>query len=64
MTQATATRIAKSTRPYAVVFAYATSTHAQGDVLSTHKSYDLAQAAAKRSGYASFLAVRDARDYA
>ena len=60
----TATKIAKSSRPYAVVFQYATGAHEQGEVLSTHKSYELARKAAARSGYDSFLAVRDARDYA
>lgn len=59
-----ATKIAKSSRPFAVVFQYATGAREEGEVLSTHKSYDLARKAAARSGYDSFLAVRDARDYA
>ncbi len=58
------TEIAKSSRPFAVVFQYATVSHEQGEVLSTHKSYDLACKAQERSGYRTFLAVRDARDYA
>lgn len=58
------TKIAKSSRPYAVVFQYDTGAHEQGEILGTHKSYDLASAAAKRSGYDSFLSIRDARDYA
>jgi hypothetical protein len=48
----------KTTR-WAVVFAYSTEQHGKGCVLSTHKSYDLARAAAKRSGWDSFLAIRE-----
>ncbi len=59
-----AAEIAASGRPFAVVFQYATSQHNQGEVLSTHKNYDLARKAARRSGYDSFLVVRDARDHA
>lgn len=59
-----ATKIAKSSRPYAVVFQYDIGAHEQGEIISTHKSYDLARAAAKRSGYDSFLSIHDARDYA
>ncbi len=55
--------IAKSSRPYVVVFDYATAKHEQGTVYSTHKSYDLARKAAQHSGYETFLSVRDARDY-
>lgn len=58
-----AAKIAKSARPFVVVFQYATGAHEQGEILSTHKCYDLARKAASRSGYDSFLAVRDARDY-
>ena len=53
-----ATKIARPARPFAVVFHYATGEHERGEVLSTHKSYDLARKAAVRSGYDSFLAVR------
>lgn len=59
-----ASTIATSGRPYVVVFQYATGSHEQGEVLSTHTSHELAEKAANRSGYESFLAVRDARDYA
>jgi hypothetical protein len=57
-------KIAKSTRPYEVIFAYSTGSHAQGELLSTHSSYELAEKAAARSGYSTFLAIRDSRDYA
>ena len=56
-------KIAKSNRPYAAVFAYDTDSHYQGDVLSTHSTHKLASAAAARSGYETFLTIRDARDY-
>ena len=48
-------------RPWLVTFAYATSTHPQGSLLSRHSTYALAAAAAKRSGFDSFLEIRDAR---
>lgn len=64
MNAAEATKIAKSNRPFAAVFEYSTSRHAKGEILSTHKSYDLARKAIKASGYETFLAVRDCRDYA
>lgn len=32
---------------------------ARGDIISTHKTYELASASAKRSGWESFVAVRE-----
>lgn len=58
------TEIAKSRRPFAVVWQYSNGGNEHGEVLSTHKSYELACKAQRRSGYRTFLAVRDARDYA
>lgn len=51
-----------STFTYAVYFQYATAQHKAGDVLSRHHSYDAAEKAAKRSGYSTFLAIRDLTD--
>ena len=59
-----AAKIAKSNRPWCVVFNYATSTHEQGELVSTHSTCDLANKAARSNGFDTFLAVRDARDYA
>jgi len=59
-----AERIAKSSRPWAVVCMYETDTHEQGNVLSTHSTWELAQVARLRTGLITFLAVKDARDYA
>lgn len=61
---ANAAKIATSARPWVVVFQYGTGSHEQGEILSTHKSYELANKAARSSCYDTFLAVRDARDYA
>lgn len=55
-------KIAKSKRPYAVMFTHDTSTHYAGDVLSTHKTHKLAEAAGLRSNEI-FLTIRDARNY-
>jgi hypothetical protein len=58
-----AAKIAASKRPYALVFKYAAFRRAQNDILSTHSTHALADKAARASGYDTFLAVRDARDY-
>ncbi len=60
----TAKKIAKTKRPFAVIFEYATGSYGKGEVLSTHKSYDLAIKAQKKSGYQTFTVVRDSREYA
>ena len=58
-----AAEIANSSRPYVVVYEYATDAHERGEILSTHSTHELAEKAANKSGYSTFLAVKDARDY-
>ena len=58
-----AAKIAASKRPFALVFQYAAGGREQNDVLSTHATHQLADKAARASGYDTFLAVRDAREY-
>lgn len=59
-----AAEAAKTNRPWLVVFEYGTGSHEQGEVLSRHSTYELANKAARKSAYDSFLSVRDSRDYA
>jgi hypothetical protein len=56
-------KIAHSKRPFALVFEYSTGGREQNDVLSTHSTHALAEKAARASGYDTFLAVQDAREY-
>lgn len=58
-----AAKIAASKRPYALVVQYGFGGREQNDVLSTHSTHNLADKAARASGYDTFLAVRDAREY-
>ena len=59
-----APKLAKSKRPFAVVYQYSTGNTGAGTVRSTHSTRELAEKSAKASGMDSFLAVRDAREYA
>jgi len=52
----------KTGRDWAVIAQYEHAGYESGDVISTHKSYDLARAASKRSGYDTFRAIRNLRD--
>lgn len=59
-----APKIAKSKRPFAVVYQYSTGNNGAGTVRSTHSTLALAEKASRASGMGSFLAVRDSREYA
>ena len=48
-----------TTKRYAVVVQYQCGIGDKGDVISRHKTYELARAASKRTGYDSFLAIRE-----
>jgi hypothetical protein len=52
----------KKGKDWAVIAQYEHAGYERGAVISVHKSYDLAAAAAKKSGYDSFRAVRNLRD--
>ena len=59
-------KIANSNRPFAVVVAYQISVYPQGEVLSQHKSHELAEAAMNASLLArnGWCKIMDAREYA
>ena len=57
----TATKIAKSDKPFVVVFKYHMGTHKRGEILNTHKSYEAALQEAACSEYESSLTVIHAR---
>jgi len=42
---------------YLLVFSYDSGSYENGDVLSTHSTYELAQKASKKSGYNTFLRI-------
>lgn len=44
---------------FATVFDYATSRYERGDIFSRHRTYEAARKAAKRSGWDSFLSIRE-----
>jgi len=44
---------------HTVVIAYECRLGKRGDIVSKHSSYELARTAAKRSGFDSFLAIRE-----
>ena len=58
-----AAKIAASKRPFALVVQYGIGRYCVNDVYSTHRTHQLAGKSAWASGYDSFLAVRDAREY-
>lgn len=58
-----AAKIAASKRPYALVVQYEIGSYCINHVYSTHSTHKLADKAARVSGYDTFLAVMDAREY-
>ena len=58
-------KIANSNRPFAVVVAHQISVYPQGEVLSQHKSHELAEAAKNASllGRNGWCKIIDAREY-
>ena len=49
---------------YIVIVKYDCGLGDQGKVISRHKTYDAASKSIKRTGYDSFLSIRDTRSYA
>lgn len=48
---------------WAVIADYEHAGRERGEIVSRHKSHDLARKSAKRSGYDTFLSIRNLEDY-